>query len=176
MPPPTGLSNVILTGFMGTGKSTVGRLLAAHLGYEFVDTDQLIESRHGTIASIFAELGEAVFRGYERDVAVELAGRSGLVIGTGGRMLLDPVNRDALSGTGRVFCLSASADEILRRVLADSSPIERPLLAGPDPRQRVLDLLAERTPMYRQFEQVATDDSTPGELAERIASLVTADR
>ena len=79
--------NVVLTGFMGTGKSTVGRLLAERLGYEFVDTDQLIVERYGPIPEIFATDGEAAFRAYEREVAGELAERQGLVIATGGRAL-----------------------------------------------------------------------------------------
>src|SRR5512143_2336464 len=97
-------TNIVLTGFMGTGKTTVGRLLAAQLGYEFVDTDVLIEARLGRpISQVFAELGEAAFRQMEADLAQELANREGLVISTGGRLMLDPANVAALSRQGRVF-------------------------------------------------------------------------
>ncbi|MCY4663604.1 MAG: hypothetical protein OXC00_02945, partial [Acidimicrobiaceae bacterium] len=76
--------NVVLTGFMGTGKTTVGRILAEHLGFDFVDTDAVIESRAGPIPEIFERAGEPGFRELERSVARELAGRTGLVIATGG--------------------------------------------------------------------------------------------
>ncbi len=147
--------NVILTGFMGTGKTAVGQLLAARLGRPWVDTDALIEHRHGPIARIFAERGEEAFRGCEAAVARELADQSGLVISTGGRLMLDPENARAL-GRGRVYCLDASADEILRR-LASEANAERPLLAGPDPAERIRSLLIERAAGYAVFEQVATD-------------------
>jgi shikimate kinase len=101
----TASTNVVLTGFMGTGKTTVGRMLAKRLGYEFVDTDGLIESRQArSVARIFEESGEASFRAMEKEVAAELSARERLVISTGGRMLLDPDNLRALSGNGRVYC------------------------------------------------------------------------
>ncbi len=165
---PTVPSNVVLTGFMGTGKSTVGRLVAELLDYEFVDTDAVIVESHGPITRIFAERGEATFRRYEREVAAELAGRDGLVIATGGRLLLDPVNAAALSATGTVFCLTAELDTILARVAAEGVADDRPLLAGPDVEQRVADLLAQRAADYAQFEQVPTDRRTPADVAADI--------
>ena len=125
--------NIVLTGFMGTGKTTVGRLLAERLGYEFVDTDSLIEQRHGTIAEIFRSRGEDAFRQIERELAAELGDRQGLVISTGGRLMLDPRNVASLSRNGRVFCLVATPDEILDRIVKDEAGIERPLLSVPDP-------------------------------------------
>lgn len=164
-------TNVVLTGFMGTGKTTVGRLVAERLGHDFVDTDVVIEERHGPIPTIFAEQGEAAFREIERNLARELAARTGIVISTGGRMMLDPANAEALGATGRVYCLVADPDEILRRVTTDPSHIERPLLAGPDPRARILELLAERTPLYRRFPQVDTGGRPPAEIADEIVAL-----
>ena len=149
--------NIVLTGFMGTGKTTVGRLLAEQLGYEFVDTDRVIEERHGKIADVFRTLGEEAFRRIERELAAELADRDRLVISTGGRMMLDPQNVASLSRNGRVFCLVATPDEIFDRVTNDPSRIERPLLSVPDPRQRIVELLAERSPDYRRFAQLTTD-------------------
>ena len=111
--------NIVLTGFMGTGKTTVGRLLAQQLGYEFVDTDRVIEERHGKIADLFRSVGEEGFRRIERDLATELADRERLVISTGGRMMLDPHNVASLSRNGRVFCLVATPDEIFDRVVND---------------------------------------------------------
>ena len=113
-PHPTPNHNIVLTGFMGTGKTTIGRLLADRVGYEFVDTDAIIESRHGPIADIFATQGEERFRSIERALAAELAERTRLVISTGGGTLLDDPSADALGRTGTVFCLVATPDEILR--------------------------------------------------------------
>ena len=154
--------NVVLTGFMGTGKTTVGRLLADLLGYEFVDTDELIVELRGPIDEIFRERGEDAFRAIERDVAAELAGRDHVVISTGGRMMLDPVNAATLGARARVFCLTASPETIAARVL--DGPV-RPLLAGPNPIARIRQLLAEREAAYAQFEQVATDALTAADIA-----------
>ena len=117
-----GLVNIVLTGFMGTGKSTVGRVLAEKLGYTFVDTDTVIEQQHGPIPVIFAAEGEAAFRCFEAEVAATLAQGTHQVIATGGRLMLDPDNAAVLGATGAVFALTASADEILRRVLGDDHP------------------------------------------------------
>jgi shikimate kinase len=157
--------NVVLTGFMGTGKTTVGRLLADLLGYEFVDTDAVIEKRYGPIETIFDERGEAAFRTIEREVAAELAGADRRVISTGGRMLLDPVIAETLGADARVFCLVASPDTIMARVLDGPA---RPLLAGPDPRARIASLLAERAAGYAVFEQVSTDAVTAADVAHEL--------
>lgn len=169
-------ANVVLTGFMGTGKTTVGRLLAERLGFEFVDTDQLIEQRHGPIPAIFREHGEGEFRRLERAVADELAGRSGLVISTGGRLLLDAANAARLGASCHVFCLTASIDTILDRVGADGAAAERPMLAGPDVRRRVTELLAERAPAYARFEQVDTGTISPAAVVDQIVTRLTARR
>lgn len=157
---------------MGTGKSTVGRALAELLQLEFVDTDHLIEADHGPIPVIFAEQGEAAFRAIERDVAAELAARNGLVIATGGRLLLDPANADALAATGNVFCLHAPVEVILERVLSDGTA-HRPLLDGDDPAGRVRALLSERTEAYGQFEQVDTVGRTPAAIAAEIGARLS---
>jgi shikimate kinase len=161
--------NVILTGFMATGKSSVGRLLAARLGYEWVDADAIIEARHGSIAQIFATKGETSFRRIEAELAVELSERRGLVISTGGRMMLDDRSANALSGGSRVFCLTATPDEIVRRVEKLGEP-ERPLLAGEDLRARIDVLLAERRSGYAKFEQVPTDGRSVAEVVDDIMS------
>jgi shikimate kinase len=163
--------NLVLTGFMATGKSTVGQELARKLGMELVDTDLLIESRHGPISAIFEEHGEAEFRALERQVAQELGSRSGLVIATGGRMLLDPDSYTALSESGRVFCLVASAETIYQRVSVDRSGTDRPLLQVDDPRARIIELMTERQHDYSRFQQVSTDDMDPAEIADEIIHL-----
>ena len=164
--------NVVLTGFMATGKSTVGRVLAARLRYGFVDTDRIIEERHGPIPAIFAERGETAFRALERALAEELAGLSSLVISTGGGMLLDPIVAEMFSATGTVVCLTAEPDVILKRVGGARAGERRPLLAGADPRTRITELLTERAEAYGRFPQVATDGRPPTEIAVEIEALV----
>lgn len=155
---------------MGTGKTTVGRIVAERLGWPFIDTDQLIERRHGPIPAIFAEQGEDAFRDMEREVARELADSDVAVISTGGRFMLDDANVDALGSTSVIFCLHAPAGEIVRRVLADGSPADRPLLAGPDPAERVASLLRDREAAYAAFAQVSTSGRTPDDIATEIIS------
>lgn len=142
-------SNIILTGFMGTGKTTVGQLLAQRLQRPFVDTDALIVERDcRSIAQIFAEDGEAAFRAWERRVALELAQQQELVIATGGRLMLDEDNAEALEASGQVFCLTAVPETILARVQDDS---KRPLLNVPNPAERIAQLLEIRREGYGRY-------------------------
>ena len=162
------MSNVVLTGFMGTGKSTIGRALARELGYEFVDTDAMIVERYGTIAQIFEQGGEGAFRQHERSTAVELAGRSGCVISTGGRFMLDEHNAAVLVPNSDVFALLAEPEEIARRVLKDGIA-SRPLLAdASDPVQRIRDLVEQRQAGYAKFATVCTDGRSPDDIAAEI--------
>jgi shikimate kinase len=163
--------NVVLTGFMGTGKTTVGRLLAELLGYEFIDTDDVIERRYGAIETIFRERGEDAFRVIEREVADEFADGDRLVISTGGRMMLDPEIAATLGPRARVFCLVASPDTIAARVLSSDAPA-RPLLTGSDPLRRIAELLAERASGYARFEQVSTDSRTAANVAHDLLDRI----
>jgi shikimate kinase len=164
--------NIVLTGFMGTGKSTVGRMLAKRLKYRFVDTDVLIESRQNrSVAQIFEQSGEAVFRALEKATAAELAGREQLVISTGGKMLLDPDNLRELSRNGRVFCLVADPDEIVRRLSRSHARNKRPLLAAPDPEGAIRELLQQRAEAYRQFEQIDTTGKSPAQITRQLLEL-----
>lgn len=165
-------TTIVLTGFMGTGKTTTARLLAQRLGYDLVDTDQVIEERHGTITDIFARSGEDGFRAIERAVAAELADRPQLVVSTGGRTMLDPATISTLGRSARCFCLTASADTIVERVVGDRSGPVRPLLAVDDPAARVRELLAQRAERYRLFPSVSTEDRSPSEVAERLVELI----
>jgi 3-dehydroquinate synthase len=165
-------TKIILTGFMGTGKTTVGKLLADHLNYRFIDTDELIESRNDrSISDIFQELGEDAFREMERGIVREIAELDGVVISTGGRLMLDPVNVNALSHNSRVLCLVATPDEILTRVLDDHGR-ERPLLSVPNPKQRIVDLLQERNDKYRRFPQIITDEKKPTDIARGLVEFI----
>ena len=161
--------NIILTGFMGTGKTTVGRLLAAQLARPFVDTDNLIVERDGrSIVDIFNEDGETRFREMEAEVAAELAGQRGLVIATGGRLMLDPANAVALGATGPVFCLAAEPAIILERVAAGNE--QRPLLTVDDPERRVNALLQRRAAAYARFRTVDTGGRSPEQIAATIVA------
>ena len=162
--------NIILTGFMGTGKTTVGQLLAERLQRPFLDTDALIVQRDGrSIAQIFAEAGEETFRNWERSVALELAQRQGLVIATGGRLMLDETNAAALAASGQVFCLTAVPQTILARV-QDSE--KRPLLNVPNPADRIAFLLDARREGYGRFPQISTDGKTAAQVADEIVLAV----
>ncbi len=171
-PPPHLAPNIVLTGFMGTGKTTVGRLLAERLDRVFVDTDDVIEERHGPIPAIFEQLGEAAFRDMERQVAASLAAARGMVIATGGRLMLDETAAAALAGTGRVFCLAADVDALLERLVAEAD--QRPLLAGDDVRARIGALLDQRMAGYGAFEQVPTTGLTPEAVADDIVDRLAA--
>ncbi len=142
----TDAPNIVLIGFMGTGKTSVGHRLASRLGLTFVDMDHVIEQRQGcAISELFATRGEPFFRSLERDLVRELAGRRGLVIGTGGGIVLNPDNVADFARTGLVVCLKASPETILRRVEHDTT---RPLLAQGDKAARIRDLLAKRQALY----------------------------
>lgn len=144
------LENLALVGFMGTGKSSVGRLAAEYLRFTFLDTDELIENETGqTIAEIFAKQGEAAFRKYERDVVHALSARRQTVIAAGGGLMTDPSNVASLKAHALVVCLWASPETIWERV---RSQTHRPLLQTPDPQARIKELLEQRAPAYRQAD------------------------
>lgn len=156
--------NIILTGFMGCGKTTVGKLLARQLRYVFVDTDHLIEERSGTpIPEIFKTRGEEAFRALEATVARELGAGEGMVIATGGKLMLDPENARILGMSGAVFCLAASPEEILQRV-SRNSQAARPLLHAADPMARIVELTRERAEKYARFSQISTSGKSPQEV------------
>lgn len=174
MPPFTNLPpNIILTGFMGTGKSTVGRRLAQRLGWRFVDTDDLIERTAGkTISRIFAEDGEPFFRELESKIAKSLAQYSHYVIATGGGLVLRPENIAALEQAGRCVLLDASAETIYERTKRHS---HRPLLQGPDPRGNIQNLLDQRRDAYGRIRlRIATDGRSHEQVVEAILSELQA--
>ncbi|MDD5679236.1 MAG: shikimate kinase [Kiritimatiellae bacterium] len=162
--------NVILVGFMGSGKTTIGRALAGRLKRDFVDMDVELEARAGKpIPRVFAEDGESAFRRMERDLVVELSRRSNLVIAAGGGIVLNPDNIRDFSFTGRVICLKAAPDEILRRVSGSS---HRPLLEQGDKAERIRKLLAARRPFYDAIPcQVDTTGRTVPEIVAEIFKI-----
>lgn len=165
---------IALTGFMGTGKSTVGRLLAEQCNLEFVDTDGIIEARAGcSIAEIFECRGEEHFRELETEALVEALQVSGRVISTGGGMLLRDRNRDLLRDAGPILCLHADAATIVERTAGDG---ERPLLQVEDPAGRIEAMLAERADCYaRADHHVDTSGLSPEEVATKVAEILTSD-
>ena len=167
--------NIILTGFMATGKTTVGKLLAEKLGYEFVDTDEIVVSRSGmSVAEIFRVKGESVFRKMESELAQELGDKEGLVVSTGGSLMLDPDNAAALGRRGWVVCLTATSEEIYARV-ADDGEVSRPLLNTPDPLNRIEALMAERAEGYGRFTELATSGKRPEELVQELLVMLPPD-
>lgn len=163
---------MFLTGFMATGKSQVGRLLADRMGCTFVDTDAMIEKRVGSaISDIFATRGEDVFRDLEHECVSEVARRCDVVVALGGGALMEERNRDAIcSGGGTLVCLDADPDTILKRVGRNQT---RPLLAGLSPdemRDKVMRMLRERAPFYEAADLMvkSTCEQTPQDTAEEI--------
>jgi shikimate kinase len=160
--------NIILTGFMGTGKTATGLVLARRTGMELVDMDALIEKRQGkTIPEIFAQDGEPAFRVLERDLVKELFKRSGLIISTGGGIVLNPGNIADFEKTGLVVCLKASPETIFQRLEKDAS---RPLLSG-DKKGQISALLEKRKPLY---DAIAHGVDTNGLTDEQTADLILA--
>ena len=174
-----GQRNVYLIGPMGSGKTAVGRRLATLLGIEFIDSDAEIEKRTGVdIRFIFEKEGEARFRERERDVIADLTTLEGVVIATGGGVILDPANRERLAATGTVVYLETTVDTLVRRTKAAKT---RPLLMNDDPRAVLERMMLIRRPLYenaadlriettgRQVRAVAADIQQ--RLRERVAKL-----
>lgn len=165
---------IVLTGFMGTGKSAVARQLAVRLKLQCVDLDQEIEARAGLrVAEIFDREGETVFRALERDVLQQVCMRDGIVLALGGGAIADEVNFERLAQAGAILVrLEATPAEIVRRVRPTLA--SRPLLRGhPDLEARVRELLAARAAIYARVPLVVcTEGLSPRQSAERVASLV----
>ena len=167
-----GAPNLVLAGFMGTGKSTVGNLLAARLQRPLVDIDDLIIQKAGMpISRIFSQHGEPYFRDVERQVCLEVAEMRDAVVATGGGALLDPITRAAFQAEGVVVLLTCQRDELLARLEESARRGVRPLLSN-DFAAQVDRLLAAREPVYSSFAlQVDTTGLDPAEVAERVLAL-----
>ncbi len=148
--------NIFLVGFMGAGKSTVGRILADKLGYGFYDADKFIEERAGTtITQIFADHGEDYFRDLESRATELLAANEKQVIATGGGVVQRDRNWDAMKSGGITVYLKASVETVWDRIKDDDS---RPLLQVEDPVKTARDLLEKRTPMYERADIIISTD------------------
>jgi shikimate kinase len=166
--------HLFLTGFRGTGKSTVARILAESLGMPCVDLDQRIqEASNQSIAEIFTDVGEAGFRKWETDQLATVAAARPSVISLGGGAVLAEPNRAVIGDTGVCVWLTASADSIVRRISADTaSASQRPALTPFSQVDEVRNLLAIREPIYRGVSdwQIDTESGSPPEIAARIAN------
>jgi shikimate kinase len=168
--PKSAAPNLVLVGPMGAGKSSIGRRLAGRLGLRFVDADRAIEDATGaSVPVIFECEGEAGFRVRERALIAELCAGRDQLIATGGGAVLDEGNRAALRARGFVVYLQVGIDQQLRRLARDTA---RPLLAGPDRRERLQQLAEQRGPLYAAIADLTFDcDRLPlGEAVERLAT------
>lgn len=163
--------NIIITGFMGTGKSTVGPLLADALGWEFVDMDMLIEQREGrTIREIFAAEGEPYFRQLEKGLCREMNGWREKIIATGGGTLVDAENLAAVSERNLVICLDCTPAVLWERLAVAT---DRPMLDTNDARARMESLLAERAPAYARIpHHVDVTHRLPKETVSAVLELL----
>ena len=163
--------NIVLCGMMGVGKSSVGVRVAERTGRMWYDTDVVISDRHGRISDIFEFYGEAHFRTLETEIVRELSARDGLVISTGGGLVLKPENNELLKKNGKIFFLRATFETLLKRVRADET---RPLLKNTGKTAETLGkLLKERTPVYEHVADyiIDTDGRTVQEIADEIVAL-----
>ena len=162
--------NLYLVGFMGTGKTTVGRAVAQRLGFQLMDSDHEIERQQGrTIPEIFAASGEPAFRAMEREFILHGHPASRTLIACGGGLVVQPGLLELLQARGVVVCLHASVETILARTMRQRN---RPLLEVENPEDRIRTLFAAREPVYKRSGTVILTDARP--LPEIAAHVVRA--
>ena len=159
--------NILLTGFMGAGKTTVGKKLAKRLGYFFIDTDREIEKEQGcSITEIFKYGGEECFRDLETDILQKLQTKQNLVIATGGGMVLRNENRSLMQSLGTRVYLKVELQELMRRLKKDK---KRPLLQKLTPEKHILEMLQQRKSIYEEAECIIdTTDLSPHQMVTEI--------
>ena len=167
--------NVVLIGYRGTGKSTVGKIVAARLGLGLVSTDaEIVKSAGQTIPQIVEQHGWEYFRDLETTMCQDLAGREGLVIDTGGGAILRPQNVEALKRTGKLFWLTASVETIAKRIGSDT---QRPSLTGTKSFvEEIQDVLRERLPKYQAAADaiIETEGKSVAQVADEILGRLNA--
>ncbi|MGB9595673.1 MAG: shikimate kinase [Candidatus Poribacteria bacterium] len=164
------ISNIVLVGFMGTGKTSVGLRLAEMLNMTFVDTDDLIEKDSGmAISDIFKNMGEEHFRNLESKVAESVSGKENQVIATGGGIVKREKNIQNLKRKGLLFCLDARPEVILQRTTGYN---HRPLLQVDNPIEKIKEMLKEREPFYSKADyRIDTSDQTIDQIVENIVRI-----
>ena len=162
------MRNIVLVGFMGTGKTVVGKLLSKTLSREFLELDEIIERKENlSIREIFEKKGEPYFRKLEKDAVKEAAHRQGLIISAGGGAIVDEGNLKLLKENSILICLEASIGVILERI--GRRLTERPLLNVPDPKKRIEELLKKRLPYYKKADLcINTDNLTVQQVVDKI--------
>jgi len=163
--------NIILTGFMGVGKTSVGTRLARDLGFRFVDTDELIEADQKiTITEIFSSFGEPYFRDVEARIIRQVLDGEGQVVATGGGAVIRDENRKAFKEGGVTICLTARPEVVFERIRHET---HRPLLQVPDPRGRIRELMDGREQYYRQADLIIdTSDKNVDDVINEIRQRV----
>ena len=169
------MKNIYLVGFMGTGKTVVGREIARHKNWRFLDLDELIELKEKTaITEIFAKKGEPYFRKVESKALKEVAKEKNFVVACGGGIVIDPENIKTMKETGLMICLAAGAEVILKRI---SGHTHRPLLNVPNPRKQVEFLLKLRAPYYaKAHKNIDTSKLSVKEVVNRILKIARSPR
>ena len=167
--------NIVITGFMGTGKSVVAKELARKLKMEFIDMDRIIEERQGTsIADIFTRYGEKYFRAQENKLVKELSQKENIVIATGGGTLLSSDNARILSQRGQIICLYADSQTIYNRVKRKNN---RPLLNGENILDKINHLMKERKKIYDNIKwKIDTTNLTTREVVDKIINHLKLER
>jgi len=167
---------IILVGFRATGKSSVGRLLADHLGVQFIDMDQVLTERHGAISDQVSTHGWDWFRAREKELLAELVGLEEGVIATGGGAVLHRDIWPAIRKTSLVVWLTSTLELICRRLAVDpATGGQRPSLTGRDIREETATVLAEREPLYREVADLAVDSNRPvAEVVSEIEAILAA--
>ncbi|MDP8230683.1 MAG: shikimate kinase [Candidatus Gorgyraea atricola] len=165
------MKNVVLVGFMGTGKTVVAKRLAEKLKREFLELDAIIEKREGmSIKDIFEKKGEPYFRELEKEVVKASSQKQDLVISAGGGAIIDEENFNTLKPNSIIICLQASPDTIMQRTKGN---VCRPLLNVSDPKKRIEELLAKRAPYYKKANHcVPTDNLTIDQVVDQISKLL----
>jgi shikimate kinase len=166
------MTNIVLTGFMGTGKSEVARELSRLRGMRLIDIDREIEtSQRKSISEIFSHYGEDYFREIETAAIIQFATEQGVIISTGGGAVLREDNLKALQAHGIIFCLTASPETIMLRTAGNN---DRPLLQCDDRQMRISKLLTERRPCYEKAGiMINTEGKTPFEIANEIIGKIS---
>ena len=168
------VKNIVLTGFMGTGKSSVGKELSTIRNIPFIDTDEEITKKFGPISELFENHGEEFFRKCEREIILQVAKTSEVVIATGGGVVMDPENIKVLEASGEIICLTANPEDVVNRLTGAGEVGVRPLLDVDDPINAISTLLAIREDVYKQFAQFDTVGKSPSEIAHEIDDFLNA--